>query len=55
MLEAIGCPVMKLTRERYGFLDLRGLNPGEFRELTPHEVKQLRNMAVTQTSKKSRR
>lgn len=55
MLEAIGSPVMKLKRERYGFLDLRGLNPGEFRELTPHEIKQLRNMAVTQTSKKSRR
>ncbi|MFD1738610.1 pseudouridine synthase [Bacillus salitolerans] len=45
MFEAIGCPVMKLKRERYGFLTLIGLNPGEKRELTPHEVKQLRTMA----------
>ncbi|MCK6257560.1 rRNA pseudouridine synthase [Fictibacillus sp. WQ 8-8] len=52
MFEAIGHPVMKLKRERYAFLDVKGLNPGEFRELTPHEVKQLRNQAVTQPSKK---
>lgn len=52
MFEAIGHPVMKLKRERYSFLDVKGLNPGEFRELTPHEVKQLRNQAVTQPSKK---
>ncbi|QDP40507.1 pseudouridine synthase [Radiobacillus deserti] len=42
MLEAIGYPVDKLKREQYGFLTLEGLNAGEFRELTPHEVKQLR-------------
>lgn len=35
MLEAIGHPVLKLKRERYAFLDVKGLNPGEFRELTP--------------------
>ncbi|EIT86546.1 pseudouridine synthase Rsu [Fictibacillus macauensis ZFHKF-1] len=51
MFEAIGHPVMKLKRERYSFLDVKGLNPGEFRELTPHEVKQLRVKAVTQPSK----
>lgn len=50
MFEAIGYKVQKLKRERYGFLDLRGLNPGDYRELTPHEVKQLRNLAVTQHS-----
>ncbi|WP_078413641.1 pseudouridine synthase [Priestia abyssalis] len=41
MFEAIGHPVMKLRRERYAFLDLKGLNAGESRELTTHEVKQL--------------
>lgn len=45
MLEKIGCPVMKLKRERYGFLTLRGMNTGDIRELTPHEVKQLRVLA----------
>jgi 23S rRNA pseudouridine2605 synthase len=42
MFEAIGCLVTKLKRERYGFLTTHGLRPGESRELTPHEVKQLR-------------
>src|SRR5690606_22037350 len=39
MFEAIGCPVLKLKRERYAFLTLQGLNAGEWRVLTPHEVK----------------
>ncbi|PYZ99187.1 pseudouridine synthase [Alteribacter lacisalsi] len=47
MLEAIGHPVEKLKREQYGFLTLKGLNAGEFRELKPHEVKKLRELAVT--------
>ncbi|PLR76359.1 pseudouridine synthase [Bacillus sp. V3-13] len=45
MFEAIGHPVMKLKRERYGFLTLQGLKAGEIRELTAHEVKQLRVLA----------
>lgn len=45
MFEAIGHPVLKLKREMYGFLTLKGLNTGEARELRPHEVKQLREMA----------
>lgn len=51
MFEAIGHPVKKLKRERYGFLDLTGLSPGDYRELSPKEVKQIRNLAVTQPSK----
>jgi 23S rRNA pseudouridine2605 synthase len=47
MFEAIGYPVVKLKREQFGFLHLKGLQPGEFRPLTPHEVKQLRQIAVT--------
>lgn len=46
MFEAIGHQVSKLKRERYGFLTLNGLNAGEARELTPHEVKQLRALAM---------
>ncbi len=46
MFEAIGHEVLKLKRERYGFLTLNGLKAGEARELTPHEVKQLRASAL---------
>ncbi|WP_413365829.1 pseudouridine synthase [Lysinibacillus sp. 3P01SB] len=47
MFEAIGTPVVKLKRERFAFLDLGNLHPGEYRELTKHEVKQLRVLAET--------
>ncbi len=47
MFEAIGTPVVKLKRERFAFLDLYGLTPGEYRELSKHEVKQLRVLAET--------
>jgi 23S rRNA pseudouridine2605 synthase len=53
MFEAIGHEVMKLKRERYGFLSLHGLNAGEARELTPHEVKQLRAMSMDSLNKNS--
>lgn len=49
MFEAIGYPVLKLKRERYGFLDLKGLVAGEYRELLPHEVKQLRALATSKS------
>lgn len=41
MFEHIGYPVMKLKREKFAFLTLHGLSAGEFRPLTPHEVKRL--------------
>ncbi|WP_160721430.1 23S rRNA pseudouridine(2605) synthase RluB [Bacillus sp. USDA818B3_A] len=53
MFEAIGNEVLKLKRERYGFLTLSGLRAGEARELTPHEVKQLRALASDQSKKNS--
>ncbi|MDQ0197450.1 23S rRNA pseudouridine(2605) synthase RluB [Neobacillus ginsengisoli] len=53
MFEAIGHEVMKLKRERYGFLTLNGLSAGDARELTPHEVKQLRAMAMESSKKNS--
>ncbi|MFZ7945103.1 MULTISPECIES: 23S rRNA pseudouridine(2605) synthase RluB [Bacillaceae] len=53
MFEAIGNEVLKLKRERYGFLTLNGLKTGEARELTPHEVKQLRALAMDKPKKNS--
>ena len=44
MFEAIGFEVLKLKRERYAFLDLKGLNSGEYRYLSPKEVKKLYNI-----------
>ncbi|MBG9988152.1 rRNA pseudouridine synthase [Aerococcaceae bacterium DSM 111176] len=46
MFEAINCPVSKLKRERFGFLDLGKLQPGEYRELTAFEVDKLRKFAT---------
>jgi 23S rRNA pseudouridine2605 synthase len=41
MMEAIGHPVKKLTRTRYAFLDLEGIERGGYRYLKVHEVKKL--------------
>ncbi|WP_082235979.1 pseudouridine synthase [Halobacillus massiliensis] len=45
MFEAIGVPVDKLKREKYGFITVEGMNAGDIRPLKPHEVKQLRELA----------
>jgi 23S rRNA pseudouridine2605 synthase len=46
MCEAVGHPVRRLHRSRYAGLDLSGLEPGEWRELTPDEVAGLRGPAT---------
>lgn len=51
MFEAIGHPVLKLKREQYGSLTLHGLKAGDVKELTPHEVKQLRALAIDRKNK----
>ena len=38
MIEAIGKKVLKLRRERYAFLDLKGLKVGEYRRLSNKEI-----------------
>jgi 23S rRNA pseudouridine2605 synthase len=43
MLEAVGHPVRRLKRTRYAGLTADGLEPGEWRELTPDEVSALRS------------
>ena len=45
MLEAVGHPVTRLHRSRYGPLTLRGLEPGAWRELEAPEVEELRSVA----------
>lgn len=45
MFEHFGHQVSKLTRIQFGPLDLKGLNAGEGRILTPHEVKTIRHLA----------
>ncbi len=41
MFEAVGYDVIKLTRTRFAFLDVKSLKSGEYRQLLPHEVKKL--------------
>jgi 23S rRNA pseudouridine2605 synthase len=41
MLEAVGLPVKKLHRSKYGPLNLDGLKPGRWRELTEKELQSL--------------
>lgn len=43
MFESIGYEVIKLKRERFSFLDVNDLKSGEYRELSPKEVKRLYN------------
>lgn len=44
MLAVVGHPVIKLHRESYGFLNLQGVQPGDYRELRPEEVKRLNRL-----------
>ena len=51
MFEYVGLEVMKLKRERIAFLNLNGLNSGEYRRLTPKELKELYNLTHKKQSK----
>ncbi len=50
MIEAIGHEVKKLTRVRYGFLTLEGVERGSYRPLKIHEVKKLYGLATPKKS-----
>ncbi|MGD9886989.1 MAG: pseudouridine synthase [Bacilli bacterium] len=41
MFAAVGFPVKRLTRIKFGEITADGLQEGEFRDLTPHEIKRL--------------
>jgi 23S rRNA pseudouridine2605 synthase len=45
MFEAIGHPVIRLRRARFGSVTCDGLKQGEYRLLKPHEIKTLWNLA----------
>jgi 23S rRNA pseudouridine2605 synthase len=49
MFEAVGYRVKALHRSRYSHLTLKGLEPGQWRELEPSEVERLR--ATTRDSR----
>ena len=46
MMEGLGYSVSKLKRETYGLLTLDGLSAGDFRPLTPKEVRQMYNLTA---------
>jgi 23S rRNA pseudouridine2605 synthase len=46
MFLEIGHPVLRLHRSAYAFLDLQGLEPGQWRHLSADEVKRLRAAAA---------
>ena len=52
MLAKLGHKVRDLTRVRMGPLTLHGLEPGDFRSLTPREVKELKQLSTEAPSKK---
>jgi 23S rRNA pseudouridine2605 synthase len=46
LLQAVGHPVSKLRRVALGPVTTRGLEPGQFRQLTPREIKTLSGRAA---------
>lgn len=44
MMEYFGFKVTKLNRKRFGCIDLKGLNIGEYRKLKPFEIKKLKSL-----------
>ena len=44
MFESLGYQVLKLKREKYANLDLKGLKPGEYRKLSNKEIAILYSM-----------
>ena len=46
MLDSVGLPVIKLTRERVAFLTVDNLKSGEYRKLNPKEVHQLYSLVT---------
>jgi 23S rRNA pseudouridine2605 synthase len=47
MLEAVGHPVLRLHRSRYARLDLAGVEPGEWRELTLEQIEGLKRLTAS--------
>ncbi len=54
MLEAVGHPVRRLHRSRYAGLELSGLEPGRWRQLTQAEVEALRAATAGPAQRRAR-
>ncbi|NPV26288.1 MAG: rRNA pseudouridine synthase [Firmicutes bacterium] len=54
MCEAIGHPVLELKRTQLAFLSLDGLRVGQYRHLTPAEVRKLKQLAGSGQKKSPR-
>jgi 23S rRNA pseudouridine2457 synthase len=50
MTAAVGFPTLRLVRIRIGPLQLTGLSPGEWRDLTPDELRELRRFCFPHPS-----
>ena len=55
MLEAVGHPVRKLIRVGIGPISDRGLKPGDWRELTVHELRVLKQTAAWEARRRPQR
>lgn len=55
MCESVGLLVARLTRSKYGNLELGTLKPGEYRHLTASEVAELASSSSTKTLNKQQR
>lgn len=55
MCEAVGLLVARLTRTRYGTLDIGSLTPGEYRHLTQSEISELLDTSHTDRRKPAQR
>lgn len=55
MFQAVGHPVVKLSRTKIGPVDDRGLKPGQYRLLTPAEIVTLRSGATHHTRQRPAR
>ncbi len=44
MFDAVGFPVLKLKRVSIGFLNLKGVAPGKYRNLTTYEINKLKTL-----------
>lgn len=52
MFDAISHPVQRLKRIKFGELSLQNLQRGRYRHLTPQEVNELKQLALSKKSKK---
>ena len=52
---AVGHKVKRLHRLQVGFINVKGLRPGEYRRMKPQEVKDLRALALEKKERGFRR